>query len=199
MRFIELIVCDVHGDIIHAYFLPSTGDPLTFADAIYLQGPPSPGHHSVRHIDNGIAAGLPIPALPLAILSTYLTFSLNRLIAATNSEVYIAECAIRELELQILPILSLRERVSTIYQCLPQLAALSKECRLAQVPMREELSEMLRRLELVRQQQSLLLQRGYQVLEKLKLVLQRLELGRQMVISMLSISMQMVVATGAGH
>ena len=58
---------------------------------------------------------------------------------------------------------------------------------------------MLRRLELVRQQQSLLLQRGYQVLEKLKLVLQKLKLGRQMVISMLSVSMQMVVPTGAGH
>jgi hypothetical protein len=40
--------------------------------------------------------------------------------------------------------------------------------------MRKELLEMLQRLELVRQQQSLLLQRGYQVLEKLKLVLQKL-------------------------
>jgi hypothetical protein len=58
---------------------------------------------------------------------------------------------------------------------------------------------MLRRLELVRQQQSFLLQRGYQVLEKLKLVLQKLKLGRQMDVSMLSVSMQMVVATGAGH
>jgi hypothetical protein len=67
------------------------------------------------------------------------------------------------------------------------------------MPRREEILEMLRRLELVRQQQSLLLQRGYQVLEELKLVLQKLKLGRQMVIPMLSVSMQRVVATSAGH
>jgi hypothetical protein len=67
------------------------------------------------------------------------------------------------------------------------------------MPIREEILEMLRRLELVRQQQSLLLQRGYQVLEELKLVLQKLKLGRQMVIPMLSVSMQRVVATSAGH
>lgn len=63
----------------------------------------------------------------------------------------------------------------------------------------EELLETLRRLELVRQQQSLLLQRGYKVLEKLKLVLQTLQLGRQMVTTMRSVSMQRGVATGAGH
>jgi hypothetical protein len=45
----------------------------------------------------------------------------------------------------------------------------------------------------------MLMQRGYQVLEKLKLVLQKLKLGRQMVITMLSVSMQRVAATGASH
>lgn len=71
MRFIELIVCNAHGKIIRVYSLcPNIGDPLTFADATYLQRPQSPGHHSVQSIDNGIATGLPIPALPLAILST---------------------------------------------------------------------------------------------------------------------------------
>jgi hypothetical protein len=65
--------------------------------------------------------------------------------------------------------------------------------------MREELLDMLRCFELVRQQQSFLLQTEYQVLEKLKLVLQKLKLGRQMVIAMRSVSMQRVVATGAGY
>ena len=67
------------------------------------------------------------------------------------------------------------------------------------MPMREELLEMLWRLQIVRQQQGLLLQRRYLVVEKLKLVLQKLKLGLQMVIMILSVSMQRVVGTGAGH
>ncbi|KAF8850024.1 hypothetical protein BDZ45DRAFT_680088 [Acephala macrosclerotiorum] len=190
MRFIELIICDIHGNIIHVHSLcPNIGDPLTCADAIHLQRPQSPGQYAVQYIDSGIATGLPIPALPLAILSTYLTLSFNRLITVTNSDIYTTQRAIQELELRILPILNLRKR----------LASRSKEYWLAQMPMREKLLEMFQRLELVRQQQSLLLQRIYQVLEKLKLVLQKLKLGRQMVITMLSVSMQRIIAPGADH
>jgi len=98
-----------------------------------------------------------------------------------------------------LTVSNLRERVSTASESLPQLPSQRREYRLAQTLIREGLLKMLRSLEFVLHEQELLLQNYVPMLEKLRLLLQKLKWMRQRVAMMLRISVQRVLAAGAGQ
>jgi len=179
MCLVELIACEIHGAVIRTHTLcPTTRDPLACTDAIYVQRP--------------------IVALPEAIRSINSIRGFNRDIAATNSEIHTIQRAVQEFMPLTLTVSNLRERVSTACESLPQLPSQRKEYQLAQTLIREGLLKMLRSLELVLHEQELLLQNYVPMLEKLRLVLQKLKWKRQRVAMMLRIPVQRVLAAGAG-